>query len=67
MLNCAASTSASAAAGANLAWAEMGFNPRDTVSRTEAGGRGLSVETTKRFLRAAGYEIKQGYSKGWIK
>lgn len=67
MLNCAASTSASAAAGANLAWAEMGFNPRDTVSRTEAGGRGLSVETTKRFLKAAGYEIKKGYSKGWIK
>ena len=33
MLNCAASTAVSAAAGANLAWAEMGSNPRDAVKK----------------------------------
>ena len=66
MLNCAASTSVSAAAGANLAWAEVGSNPRDTVKKTEHGGRGLNIEVTQRFLKAAGYEIKQGYSEGWI-
>ena len=66
MLNCAASTSVSAAAGANLAWAEVGSNPRDTVKKTEHGGRGLNIEVSQRFLKAAGYEIKQGYSEGWI-
>ncbi len=66
MLNCAASTAVSAAAGANLAWAEMGSNPRDTVKKTEDGGRGVSVATYQRVLRAAGYEILDGYSKGWI-
>lgn len=66
MLNCAASTAVSAAAGANLAWAEMGSNPRDTVKKTEDGGRGVSVATYQRVLRAAGYEILDGYSKGWM-
>ena len=66
MLNCAASTSVSAAAGANLAWAEVGSNPRDTVKKTEHGGRGLNIEVSQRFLKAAGYEILDGYSKGWI-
>ena len=66
MLNCAASTSVSAAAGANLAWAEVGSNPRDTVKKTEHGGRGLNIEVSQRFLKAAGYEIKQGYSEEWI-
>lgn len=66
MLNCAASTAMSAAAGANLAWAELGSNPRDTVKRTQDGGRGIGVELYQRTLRAAGYEILDGYSKGWI-
>ena len=66
MLNCAASTAVSAAAGANLAWAELGSNPRDTVKKTENGGRGVSVATYQRVLRAAGYDILDGYSKGWM-
>ena len=66
MLNCAASTAIAASAGANLAWAEMGSNPRDTVKKTENGGRGVTVGTYQRVLKSAGYEILDGYSKGWI-
>lgn len=66
VLNCAASTAMAASAGANLAWAEMGSNPRDTVKKTEEGGRGVSVKEYQRTLRAAGYEILEGYSKGWM-
>lgn len=66
MLNCAAATSLSAAAGANLAWAEVGTNPRDTVERTERGGRGTNIEYNQKMFRAAGYEVLEGPSQGWI-
>ena len=66
MLNCAAATSLSAAAGANLAWAEVGTNPRDSVARTESGGRGADIAFNKKMFRAGGYEIFGGFSEGWI-
>ncbi|MDO4841503.1 MAG: hypothetical protein Q3982_02355 [Phoenicibacter congonensis] len=66
ILNCSASTPLTAAAGANLNWAEMGSNPRDTVKKTEDGGHGSNVAYQQRILKAAGYEILDGYSKGWI-
>ena len=66
VLNCAMATSLSAAAGANLCWAEMGTNPRDTKSRTQDGGRGTNVALNRRLLDAAGWEIKKGPSQGWI-
>ena len=65
-LNCAMATSLSAAAGANLSWAEMGTNPRDTKSRTQDGGRGTNVALNRRLFDAAGWDIKQGPSQGWI-
>ena len=66
MLNCAMATSLSAAAGANLSWAEVGTNPRDTKSRTQDGGRGTNVALNRRLFEAAGWEIKKGPSEGWI-
>lgn len=66
MLNCAMATSLSAAAGANLSWAEVGTNPRDTKSRTQDGGRGTNVSLNRRLFEAAGWEIKEGPSQGWI-
>ena len=66
MLNCAAATSLSAAAGANLSWAEVGTNPRDAVERTEKGGRATNVDWCKRMFRAGGYEVLEGFSQGWI-
>lgn len=66
MLNCAMATSLSAAAGANLSWAEMGTNPRDVKARTQDGGRGTNVSLNRRLFNAAGWEIKDGPSEGWM-
>ena len=66
MLNCAMATSLSGAAGANLAWAEVGTNPRDVKERTEKGGRGTNISLNRRLFQAAGYEVLEGPSQGWI-
>jgi biotin synthase len=65
MLNCAMATALSASAGANLAWAEVGTNPRDVKERTQNGGRGTNVEFNRKMFQAAGYEILEGPSQGW--
>ena len=65
-LNCSANTVMTAASGANLAWAEVGTNPRDTVERTEHGGRGASFAQQRKMFLASGWEIVEGPSKGWM-
>lgn len=65
-LNCSANTVMTAASGANLAWAEVGTNPRDTVERTEHGGRGASFAQQRKMFLASGWEIVDGPSKGWM-
>ena len=64
-LNCAASTPIAASSGANLGWAEVGLNPRDTVERTEQGGRGNDIDHYRRMYANAGWEVLDGYSQGW--
>ena len=51
-LNCSANTVMTAASGANLAWAEVGTNPRDTVERTEHGGRGSNIAQLRKMFAA---------------
>lgn len=65
-LNCAASTPIAMSSGANLGWAEVGMNPRDTAERTENGGRGNDVAYYRWGFQNAGWELLDGYSQGWI-
>ena len=65
-LNCSANTVMTASAGANLAWVELGLNPRDIMARTEQGGRAIAIETARKTFRAAGWEILNGPSPGWM-
>ena len=65
-LQCAMATSLSAAAGANLSWAEVGTNPRDAKLRTQDGGRGTNVALNRKFFQAGGWDILEGPSQGWI-
>ena len=65
-LNCSANTVMTASAGANLAWVELGLNPRDALSRTERGGRAINIQTARKTFRAAGWEILDGPSTGWM-
>jgi biotin synthase len=65
-LNCAGGTDLIAAAGANLAWAEVGTNPRDTQKRTEQGGRGVNIDFARKVFTDAGYRVVEGPSEGWI-
>lgn len=65
-LNCSANTVMTAASGANLAWAEVGTNPRDALERTEHGGRGASFDQQYKMFKAAGWEILDGPSQGWM-
>lgn len=65
-LNCSANTVMTAAAGANLAWAEVGTNPRDLVERTENGGRGASLAQQRKMFLASGWEVLEGPSHGWM-
>lgn len=65
-LNCSANTALTAASGANLAWAEVGTNPRDTVARTEHGGRGAAIESQRKMFQAGGWEVRVGPSQGWF-
>ena len=45
-----------AVAGANLLWAEVGGNPRDTTDKTEEG-RGLSVGDCANMLKEAEWDV----------
>ncbi len=65
-LNCSAGTSMAASAGANLAWAEVGTNPRDTVERTEHGGRGDNIVQLKKMFAGVGWTVRDGFSPGWF-
>jgi biotin synthase len=48
-------------AGANLFWAEVGTNPRDTESETSEG-RGMDVKSCMEMLKEADFDILQGPS-----
>jgi len=50
-----------AAAGANLFWAEVGANPRDTHEKTEEG-RGQTVEGCRALFRESGWDLMEGPS-----
>ena len=65
-LNCSAGTSMAASAGANLAWAEVGTNPRDTVERTEHGGRGDNIAQLRKMFVGVGWTVRDGFSPGWF-
>ena len=64
-LNCAAGTDLIANAGANLAWAEVGVNPRDLLQRTEEGGRGKDIDFYREVFTNADWEVLEGPSPGW--
>ncbi|WP_227762126.1 radical SAM protein [Zhaonella formicivorans] len=51
-----------ASAGANLIWAEMGSNPRDTEQETSVS-RGFTVEKCKQIFAEAEWKILSGPSK----
>lgn len=65
-LNCAMSSALSAASGANLAWAEVGTNPRDVQERTEDGGQGHDIAYCRDQFEKAGYQVLEGPSQGWM-
>ncbi|MDD5565238.1 MAG: hypothetical protein PHQ91_16100, partial [Thermoanaerobaculaceae bacterium] len=50
-----------ACAGANLFWAEVGPNPRDTDRRTERG-RGMDIAACRRLFEEAEYSVLEGPS-----
>ena len=51
-----------AAAGANLFWAEIGANPRDTQKKTEQG-RGHTVEHCRTLFQESGCGLLEGPSR----
>ena len=65
-LNCSANTVMTASAGANLAWVELGLNPRDVLSRTEQGGQAIPIKLARKTFAGAGWEILDGPSQGWM-
>jgi biotin synthase len=65
-LNCAGGLELASAFGANLAWAEVGTNPRDTRERTEKGGEGYNIAHCRKVFKDAGWELLEGPSPGWI-
>lgn len=52
-------------AGANLCWAEAGYNPRDRADKTEQDGTGRAVESIARIYAETGWEFRHGPSLGW--
>ena len=48
--------------GANLFWAEVGANPRDTIEKTEEG-RGETVGSCRILFNECGWDIYQGPSR----
>lgn len=65
-LNCSANTPLTASSGANLAWSEVGLNPRDNMQRTEHGGRASNIQLCRKIFKSAGWEILDGPSPGWM-
>jgi biotin synthase len=51
-----------ASSGANLFWAEVGANPRDTEEETSAG-RGLDVRTCVEMFKEADFKVLEGPSR----
>jgi len=51
-----------ATSGANLFWAEVGANPRDTEADTSEG-RGLDVKTCRKLFEEADFQVLTGPSK----
>ena len=49
-------------AGANLFWAEVGANPRDTQEKTEEG-RGETVQSCRSLFHECGWDIHNGPSR----
>jgi biotin synthase len=49
-------------AGANLLWAEVGSNPRDTIKDTEKK-RGMSVKNCISILKEAEWKVLKGPSQ----
>jgi biotin synthase len=49
-------------AGANLFWAEVGANPRDTEAKTEEG-RGETVQSCNTIYKECGWETLEGPSR----
>jgi biotin synthase len=47
--------------GANLFWAEVGTNPRDTEEET-SGSRGMDISYCRELFKEAEYNILQGPS-----
>ena len=60
-----ANATLAANSGANLCWAESGYNPRDFSGHTEIDGVGRSVDTIARYYAETGWELRKGYSSGW--
>lgn len=55
-----------AAAGANLLWAEVGSNPRDTAEKTEAA-RGMNVDDCRKVFQEAEWKVLEGPSRFYKK
>jgi biotin synthase len=51
--------------GSNLAWSEVGSNPRDRHGKTEKHGMGRTMEAVAKTFREAGWEVRKGGSPGW--
>ncbi len=60
-----ANATLAANSGANLCWAECGYNPRDFSGRTETDGVGRSVEYIAKIYAETGWELRNGPSPGW--
>ena len=60
-----ANATLAANSGANLCWAECGYNPRDFSGHTELDGVGRSVDYISRIYAETGWELRRGYSPGW--
>ena len=60
-----ANATLAANSGANLCWAECGYNPRDFSGHTELDGVGRSVDFIARIYAETGWELRKGYSPGW--
>jgi biotin synthase len=60
-----ANATLAANSGANLCWAECGYNPRDFSGHTELDGVGRSVATIAGFYAETGWELRKEYSPGW--
>ena len=60
-----ANATLAANSGANLCWAECGYNPRDFSGHTELDGVGRSVDYIARIYAETGWELRNSYSPGW--